>query len=108
MYIITQYLQSLNQFDKVNSITTATIPVIKLNINPEDLRLALEEKNIESRWIWRPMHMQPVFNNAPYYGGICAEDIYNNGLCLPSGSNLTDDDIQRTADAIIDFFTQRK
>ena len=80
----------------------------QLNINPEDLRLALEEKNIESRWIWRPMHMQPVFNNAPYYGGNCAEDIYNNGLCLPSGSNITDDDIQRTADAIIDFFTQRK
>ena len=74
-----------------------------LNINPEDLRIFLESKNIESRWLWRPMHMQPVFKEAPYYGGNCAENLFNNGLCLPSGSALSDEDIYTVANAITEF-----
>lgn len=54
----------------------------------EDLRLQLLEKNIESRPLWKPMHLQPVFKNAPYYGGHVSETLFNMGLCLPSGSNL--------------------
>ena len=72
------------------------------------MRLALEAHNIESRWLWRPMHMQPVFKDAPYYGGTCAEDLFNRGLCLPSGSILSDEDIHRVANAVISFVVQRK
>lgn len=61
--------------------------------SPEDIRLALEKDNIETRWLWRPMHMQPIYNDAPYYGGDCAEKLFYTGLCLPSGSNLTDEEI---------------
>ena len=61
----------------------------------EDLRLALLEENIESRPLWKPMHLQPVFKDSPYYGGAVSEDLFKNGLCLPSGSNLSDGDRQR-------------
>ena len=61
-------------------------------ITREDLRLALEAAHIESRPLWKPMHLQPVFKHYPYYGGTVAETLFENGLCLPSGSNLTDED----------------
>jgi len=70
----------------------------------EDLRLFLEQHNIESRPLWKPMHMQPIFAKAPYYGATVAEDLFARGLCLPSGSNLIDKDRQRIADAILEFF----
>ena len=69
-------------------------------IDREDLRLQLESKNIESRPLWKPMHLQPVFEGYPYFGGNVAEKIFNNGLCLPSGSNLSEDDKARIADAL--------
>jgi len=65
------------------------------NFTPEDLRLWLLEDNIESRPLWKPMHLQPVFKDYPYYGGQVAEDLFERGLCLPSGSNLTDDEKHR-------------
>ena len=61
----------------------------------EDLRLLLENENIESRPLWKPMHLQPLFDNKMYFGSNIAETLFNNGLCLPSGSNLTDDDKER-------------
>jgi dTDP-4-amino-4,6-dideoxygalactose transaminase len=64
-----------------------------LGITPDQLRLKLEEDNIESRLLWRPMHMQPVYKDAPYYGGHVSEDLFNIGLCLPSGASLKDEDI---------------
>lgn len=66
-------------------------------ITREDLRLKLLEDNIEARPLWKPMHMQPIFKNAPYYGGTVAESLFDTGLCLPSGSNLTEDDKCRIA-----------
>lgn len=63
----------------------------------EDLRLKLESDNIESRPLWKPMHLQPVFEGCPYYGSNIAENLFNNGLCLPSGSNLDDYDRERIA-----------
>ena len=63
--------------------------------DPEQLRQAMNSRNIETRWLWRPMHMQPVYADAPYYGGNTAESLFSRGLCLPSGSNLTDSDIER-------------
>ncbi|NCD70559.1 aminotransferase class I/II-fold pyridoxal phosphate-dependent enzyme [Mucilaginibacter agri] len=58
-------------------------------VTREDLRLALEAENIDSRPLWKPMHMQPVFSNCPYYGNGVSEELFETGLCLPSGSSLT-------------------
>jgi dTDP-4-amino-4,6-dideoxygalactose transaminase len=79
----------------LSAITIA--PQLTNGITRETLRLALEAENIESRPLWKPMHLQPVFANYPYYGGTVAEDLFENGLCLPSGSNLTDHDRERIA-----------
>lgn len=67
----------------------------------EDLRLTLERNNIESRPLWKPMHLQPVFENSSYYGTNVAEELFKNGLCLPSGSNLTDDERTRIKTVIL-------
>lgn len=61
----------------------------------EKIRLNLEKENIESRPLWKPMHMQPVFSKYPSYVNGTSEDLFNRGLCLPSGSNLIDDDISK-------------
>lgn len=66
----------------------------------EMLRLALLEDNIESRPLWKPMHLQPVFKACPYYGGTVAEELFEKGLCLPSGSNLADEDRSRILKSI--------
>ena len=73
----------------------------------EDLRLLLENENIESRPLWKPMHLQPVFKNAPYYGGSVSEELFNNGLCLPSGSNLNSDDVARIKSVLFDKFLNK-
>lgn len=73
--------------------------------NREDLRLAFLEDNIESRPLWKPMHLQPVFADAPYYGTDIAEKLFDNGLCLPSGSNLSDEDRSRIKEVITKFFS---
>lgn len=73
--------------------------------NREDLRLAFLEDNIESRPLWKPMHLQPVFADAPYYGTDVAEKLFDDGLCLPSGSNLSDDDRARIAKVIRNVFS---
>jgi dTDP-4-amino-4,6-dideoxygalactose transaminase len=73
-------------------------------IDREQIRLHLETCNIESRPLWKPMHLQPVFAEMPYYGGSVAEELFQNGLCLPSGSNLEDDDRKRIKAAILEVF----
>lgn len=73
-------------------------------VTPDGLRVYLAEDNIESRLLWRPMHMQPVYADAPYYGGDVAERLFDRGLCLPSGSSLSDADIRRVAQRILSFF----
>ena len=70
----------------------------------ESLRLAFEKSNIESRPLWKPMHLQPIFEQYPYYGNKVAEDLFERGLCLPSGSNLSDEDKDRIKGVIINFF----
>ncbi|MBT1700507.1 aminotransferase class I/II-fold pyridoxal phosphate-dependent enzyme [Fulvivirgaceae bacterium PWU4] len=64
-------------------------------LTPETVRLALEKENIESRPLWKPMHLQPVFNGTPYYGSKASEDLFARGLCLPSGSSLTDAQLEK-------------
>jgi len=89
-------------------LSTILIDPIKSNgIIRETLRLALEAENIESRPLWKPMHMQPVFEKYPYYGGTVAETLFENGLCLPSGSNLTAEDRNRIAAVIGKVFVIR-
>ncbi len=70
----------------------------------EDLRLALLEENIESRPLWKPMHLQPIFKNEAYYGNNVCERLFDVGLCLPSGSNLTNEDRERIKKCIEAFF----
>lgn len=70
----------------------------------EDLRLFLEKQNIESRPLWKPMHMQPIFEVFPYYGKSVAEDLFSSGLCLPSGSNLTKENRIRISESIKQYF----
>lgn len=67
----------------------------------EDIRLRLEQENIESRPLWKPMHMQPVFADAPAYVNGVSEALFDKGLCLPSGSLLTDDDIKRVVEVVL-------
>jgi dTDP-4-amino-4,6-dideoxygalactose transaminase len=86
-------------------LTAITIDATKTNgITPETLRLAFEAENIESRPLWKPMHLQPIFSNYPYYGTTVAEQLFKNGLCLPSGSNLTDTDRERIGAVIVSVF----
>jgi len=72
----------------------------KTSFSKEELRLQLEKDQIESRALWKPMHIQPVFKEAAYYGAGVAEELFRNGLCLPSGSNLTNEDRERISDSI--------
>lgn len=74
------------------------------NKNRENLRLALEESNIESRPLWKPMHLQPVFEKYPYYGTTIAAELFENGLCLPSGAGLTSEEKNRIKEVINVFF----
>lgn len=68
-----------------------------------DMMAAFAAQNIETRPLWKPMHLQPVFKDCPYYGETVAEDLFNRGLCLPSGSNLTNDDKKRINDVISNY-----
>jgi dTDP-4-amino-4,6-dideoxygalactose transaminase len=89
-------------------LSTIVIDPSKTNgITRETLRLAFEAANIESRPFWKPMHLQPVFEKYPYYGNKVAETLFENGLCLPSGSNLTDSDRERIAKVIKSVFVDR-
>ncbi|MBJ6119210.1 aminotransferase class I/II-fold pyridoxal phosphate-dependent enzyme [Pontibacter sp. BT310] len=74
-------------------------------ISREDIRLALEKQNIESRPLWKPMHLQPVFEDAPFYGDGASERLFKDGLCLPSGSNLLQTEIERVIKIINTCFS---
>jgi dTDP-4-amino-4,6-dideoxygalactose transaminase len=83
-------------------LTTIVVnPEITGGVNREHLRLALEAENIESRPLWKPMHLQPVFEKYPAYVDGTSEALFRDGLCLPSGSNLTDEQKERVVNAII-------
>ena len=104
-------IDGVNVFSEPNSnfssnhwLTCILIDQSIVGKNREDLRLALEKENIESRPLWKPMHMQPVFEKYPYYGDKTCEKLFENGLCLPSGSNLTDEDRNRILVVFNRFF----
>lgn len=72
-------------------------PLQNNGISRETLRMTFESENIETRPLWKPLHLQPIFKKYPYYGRAVSETLFENGLCLPSGSNLTDEDRERIA-----------
>lgn len=83
---------------------TAMLIDPKIGISREDVRLGLEADNIESRPLWKPMHLQPVFSGAPAYTSGFSEKAFEQGLCLPSGSNLTDVEKERIASQLKRIF----
>ena len=78
-------------------------PALAADQSPEHLRRHLEESNIETRPLWKPLHLQPAFADAPAYGGAVAEGLYARGLCLPSGNGMRPADLDRVVDAILRF-----
>lgn len=104
-------------FEEIPNVTVFSVPnadyfsnywlsTIVLNSynERETLRLAFEKANIECRPLWKPMHLQPIFEKYPYYGNKVAEDLFEKGLCLPSGSNLTDDERVRITEVVHQLF----
>lgn len=88
-------------------LTTIILDPEVISTTPDELRLALDANNIESRLLWRPMHIQPVYSDSPYYGGTVAEDLFARGLCLPSGSSLSDADIAHVVETILSSVKRR-
>ncbi|MCA0132685.1 DegT/DnrJ/EryC1/StrS family aminotransferase [Winogradskyella alexanderae] len=82
-------------------LTTISLPSYKIR---EELREFLLEDNIESRPLWKPMHLQPIFKDCSKYLNGISEDLFNKGLCLPSGSNLTENELNRVVSGIKSYF----
>ena len=102
---VTVFVEPTEDFFSNHWLSCITIDEKVAGKNREQLRLALLEENIETRPLWKPMHLQPVFADAPYYGANkVAEHLFDCGLCLPSGSNLSDEDRTRIAEAVKAFF----
>ncbi len=99
------FLQEPSGYFSNRWLTTILVDPSKTSgITREDIRLALEKENIESRPLWKPMHLQPVFKNYESYTSGVSETLFEKGLCLPSGSNLPDDDLHRVTAIIISLF----
>ena len=81
-------------------LTCITVEPEVAGFTREDVRLALDADNIESRPLWKPMHLQPVFKNAPFYGNGTSERLFEVGLCLPSGPTLVNEDIERVVQVV--------
>ncbi|WP_347158287.1 DegT/DnrJ/EryC1/StrS family aminotransferase [Pontibacter chitinilyticus] len=79
-------------------LTTVLLPE---GYSPESIRLALEEENIEVRPLWKPLHLQPLFEEAPYYGDGFSEWLFSRGLCLPSSSSLTEEELDKVIKALL-------
>jgi len=83
-------------------LTCVTIDPERFGATRDDVLKAMEEENIEARPLWKPLHMQPIFSSCKVVGGEVAEGLFGQGLCLPSGSNMTVEDLYRVASVILD------
>ena len=81
-------------------LTTILLDPAATRATPETLRQHLETRNIESRPLWKPLHLQPLFAGVPMYGGAVAESLFARGLCLPSGTAMGEDELRRVARAV--------
>ena len=103
-YILEFYKRELGQLEGVSFMPVNDwnepnywLSCITLNgkVKPIDIMEALEKENVESRPIWKPMHMQPFFEQYDYVGGKVAQELFENGVCLPSDTKMTDEDLER-------------
>jgi dTDP-4-amino-4,6-dideoxygalactose transaminase len=105
-------IEGVAVFKTANDDYFANYWLTSITIDPEKtggktsemLRLYLETHNIECRPLWKPMHLQPIFESNPYYGGTVAQQLFESGLCMPSGSNLTSEERRRIEEAVTAFF----
>ncbi|MBW8360034.1 MAG: DegT/DnrJ/EryC1/StrS family aminotransferase [Weeksellaceae bacterium] len=97
---VTVFTEPDENFFSNHWLSAITVDPDKAGFTREDLRAKFLEQNIESRPLWKPMHMQPVFKNAGYYGNQVAEHLFRDGLCLPSGSNLQPAELDRIAELV--------
>jgi dTDP-4-amino-4,6-dideoxygalactose transaminase len=97
---ITFHTNPDSDFNSNYWLTCIVIDSDKAGFTREELRLRMERENIETRPLWKPMHLQPVFADCPYYGDNTEGRLFDNGLCLPSGPTLTNEDIERVAEVI--------
>lgn len=88
-------------------LTCITVDPETAGITSEKIRLELEKENIESRPLWKPMHLQPVYKGYPYYGNGVSDKLFKKGLCLPSGSNLDTGDLDRVIEVIVKCWENR-
>jgi dTDP-4-amino-4,6-dideoxygalactose transaminase len=87
--------------DGTRWLTVVMVDADEAGATPDDIRLALAEDDIEARPVWKPMHLQPVFANASVRGGAVSESLFERGLCLPSGSSLSEADQTRVIDGVL-------
>jgi pyridoxal phosphate-dependent aminotransferase EpsN len=95
-----EFMPELPDAQSTRWLTCITVDPEAFGADREAIRLALEAENIESRPLWKPMHLQPVFASCRICGGGVSADLFERGLCLPSGSNLSDDDLRRVAETV--------
>ena len=81
-------------------LTCIVLNLQKTLITPSQLCLALDAHNIEARPLWKPLHLQPLFKSCPYYGNTVSADLFQQGLCLPSGANLQENDLNRVVSVV--------
>lgn len=93
-------------YGKSNCWLTCIVFDRKTGIEPEKVRLELEKENIESRPLWKPMHLQPVFSSAKSFVNGTSEDLFNRGLCLPSGTAMNEHDMDRVIEILKTFLTK--
>lgn len=112
-YIFSFYKRELGdlrgiEFMPVNEWNTPnywlSVIILKSEIRPTTLMDALEKENIESRPVWKPMHLQPFFSKYDYIGGTVGEQLFNDGVCLPSDTKMTDEDLYRICTIIKDLW----
>lgn len=101
---ITVFKEPSVDFYSNHWLSAIVIDSEKIGKSREDLRLFLEKSNIETRPLWKPMHLQPIFDSYPYYGTTVSEKLFENGLCLPSGSNTTTEEKNRIITQLQHFF----
>jgi len=99
---VTVFMEPSEEYTSNHWLSCITVDSTKTDLTSEKIRLELQKDNIEARPLWKPMHLQPIFKNVPFYGGSVSEKLFTNGLCLPSGSNLNDEE----KDRIIEILTK--
>lgn len=97
------FLKEPDGFFSNRWLTTILVEQNEFGFSREDIRIALERLNIESRPLWKPMHLQPVFAGTRFFGSNVSEQLFNKGLCLPSGSNLSTEDVDKVISVVMRF-----